>query len=192
MVVERRLAEAQAHGGRRRQHHAVGAEARARGREHRGRRGADGRHQRADLGGGHARHVTGNRQERLGAGANGLGLGGGHRRRVAAVLLLGERLGAEAAGDRRHFGFARHHPHAIEVGRRQRAQHIDQHRAGQLAPLGAVEHAHEPLLGVGDVLDGDGGHDHAARALSIRTQSTATPGVSRCFSRAPARQPCRA
>ena len=128
----------------------------------------------------------------MGAGADGLGLRRRHRRRVAAVLVLAERLGAEVAGDRRDFRLAGHHPHAIEVRGGQGAQHVDQHRARQLAPLGAVEHAHEPLLGVDDVLDGDGGHDHAARALSIRTQSTATPGVSRCFSRAPARQPRRA
>src|SRR5262249_61434567 len=94
---------------------------------------------------------------------------GGDGRGVAAVLRLGERLGAERAGDRLDRRLAGDHPYAIEAGAAERSQHVAQHRARQLIAVGEREGAREPLLGDVEVLHGNGRDDHRrsrARAAS--------------------------
>src|SRR5205823_1091811 len=99
VIVERRLTEAQRHHVRGSERDAVGAETGARGGEDRGGRGRRGGHQRVDLGGGDARHVTRDRGEHGGALGGCARLRGGDGGRVALVLRFAHDRRAESLGD---------------------------------------------------------------------------------------------
>src|SRR5262245_39447112 len=152
MARERRLAEGERHRVRRRQRDAVGAQARAGWDEHR-RAFARAVGELPELVGGDAWHVARHGQEDTDTAPRRLGLRERDGGRVAPVLRLGDGLGAERARNRGGGLIARDDPHAPEIGRRERAQHVAQHRARELAALADREHARQPLLGVRQILD---------------------------------------
>src|SRR5437868_4837509 len=101
---------------------------------------------------------------------------------MAAVGVLDERLGAARARQRADRRLARHHPDVIEARRGERRQHVLEHGGGQRGALGHGQRRYQTLLGVDEILHGDGGDEHAGYC-SGRRESAAASSTARASAR---------